>query len=218
MGRKPPGKSHARKSFECVWPMKLLCKLVTNPLKPTTNACAHPINLCNSLGSGLSDPAPVRWMQQEPWLESAINFPFFELHCLGGLLSSCSGIQTLGITVPSLCSISLPFHFLKNYCVWGLVFPTFKESWILSLKKVEFFLPFGFCPPKPVHPKGDQSWVFIGRTDPEAETPILWPPHVKSWLIGKDPDAGRDWRQEEKGTTEDEMAGWHLWLDGHEFE
>ena len=70
----------------------------------------------------------------------------------------------------------------------------------------------------PVHPKGDQSWVFIGRTDPKAETPILWPPHVKSWLIGKDPDAGRDWGQEEKGTTEDEMAGWHHWLDGHEFE
>ena len=69
-----------------------------------------------------------------------------------------------------------------------------------------------------VHPKGDQSWVFIGRTDAEAETPILWPPHVKSWLVGKDPDAGRDWGQEEKGMTEDEMAGWHHWLDGHEFE
>ena len=68
-----------------------------------------------------------------------------------------------------------------------------------------------------VHPKGDQSWVFIGRTDAEAKTVILWPPHAKSWLIGKDPDAGRDWRQEEKGTTEDEMAGWHHWLDAHEF-
>ena len=62
---------------------------------------------------------------------------------------------------------------------------------------------------QPVHPKGDQSWVFIGRTDAEAETPILWPPHENSWLIGKDPDARRDWGQEEKGTTEDEMAGWH---------
>ena len=71
---------------------------------------------------------------------------------------------------------------------------------------------------QPVHPKGNQSWVFIGRTDTEAETPILWPPHVKSWLIGKDPDAGKDWRQEEKGMTEDEMAGWHHWLDGREFE
>ena len=70
---------------------------------------------------------------------------------------------------------------------------------------------------QPVHPKGDQSWVFIGRTDVAAETPILWPPDAKSWLIGKDPDAGKDWGQEKKGTTEDEMAGWHHWLDGHEF-
>ena len=71
---------------------------------------------------------------------------------------------------------------------------------------------------QPVHPKGDQSWVFIGRTDAKAETPVLWPPHVKSWLTGKDSDAGRDWGQEEKGTPEDEMAGWHHLLDGHEFE
>ena len=70
---------------------------------------------------------------------------------------------------------------------------------------------------QPVHSKGDQSWVFLGRTHAEAETPILWPPHAKSWLIGKDPDAGRDWGQEEKGMTEDEMAGWHYRLDAHEF-
>ena len=68
-----------------------------------------------------------------------------------------------------------------------------------------------------VHPKEDQSWVFIGRSDAEAETPILWSPHAKSWLIGKDPDAGRDWWHEEKGTTEDEMAEWHHQLDAHEF-
>ena len=71
---------------------------------------------------------------------------------------------------------------------------------------------------QPVHPKGDQSWVFVGRTAAVAETPILWPPHAKSWLIGKDSDAGRDWGQEKKGTTEEEMVGWHHWLDGHEFE
>ena len=65
--------------------------------------------------------------------------------------------------------------------------------------------------------QGDQSWVFIGMTDAKAETPVLWPPHAKSWLIGKDCDAGRDWEQEEKGTTEDEMAGWHHRLDGHKF-
>ena len=71
---------------------------------------------------------------------------------------------------------------------------------------------------QPVYPKGDQSWVFIGRTDVEAETPVLWPPDAKSRLIGKEPDAGKDWGQEEKGTTEDEMAGWSHRLDGHEFE
>jgi len=67
---------------------------------------------------------------------------------------------------------------------------------------------------QPVHSKGDQPWDFFGRNDAKAETPVLWPPHVKSWLIGKDSDAGRDWGQEEKGTTEDEMAGWHHWLEG----
>ena len=71
---------------------------------------------------------------------------------------------------------------------------------------------------QPVHPKGNQSLIFIGRTDVEAETPIFWPPSVKSLLIWKDPDAGKDWRQEEKGTTEDEMVGWHHWLNGHESE
>ena len=70
---------------------------------------------------------------------------------------------------------------------------------------------------QPVHPKGDQSWVFIGRTDVEAKTPILWPPDVKSWLIWKDPDAGKDWGQKKKGMTEDEMVGWHHQLNGHEF-
>ena len=71
---------------------------------------------------------------------------------------------------------------------------------------------------KPVNPKGNQSWIFIGRTDAKVEAPILWPPDSKSWLIRKDPDAGQDWRQEEKGTTEDKMVGWHHWLNGHELE
>ena len=95
---------------------------------------------------------------------------------------------------------------LKNWCFWTVVLEKTLES-PLDCKEIQ-----------PVHPKGDQSWVSIGRTDAEAETPILWPPHAKSWLIGKDPDAGRDWGQEEKGTTEDEMAGWHHQLHGHEFE
>ena len=71
---------------------------------------------------------------------------------------------------------------------------------------------------QPVNPKGNQSWVLIGRTDAEAETPILWPPDAKNWLFGKDPNGRKDWRQEEKEMTEDEMIGWHHWLYGHEFE
>ena len=70
---------------------------------------------------------------------------------------------------------------------------------------------------QPIHPKGDQSWVFIGETDAKAETPVLWPPDAESWLIWKDPDAGKDWGREEKGTTEDEVIGWHQWQNGHEF-
>ena len=94
------------------------------------------------------------------------------------------------------------------------------KNWCFSTVALEKTLesPLDCKEIQPVHPKGDQSWVFIGRTDAEAETPILWPPHAKSWLTGKDPDAGRGWGQEEKGTTEDEMAGWHHRLDGQEFE
>ena len=88
----------------------------------------------------------------------------------------------------------------------------------LNLSPTYFFVPYLDSKEiKPVNPKGNQPWIFIGRTDAEAETPILWPPLVKSWLIGKDSDAGSDWGQEEKGMTEDEMAGWHHWLDTHEF-
>ena len=78
--------------------------------------------------------------------------------------------------------------------------------------------PLDYKEIQPVHPKGNQSWIFIVKTDAEAETPILWPPDAKNWLHGKDPDAGKDWRQEEKGMTEDEMVGWHHQLNGHESE
>ena len=100
----------------------------------------------------------------------------------------------------------------KNWCFWTMVLEKPLESslgldsWLLDCKEIQ-----------PVHPTGNQPWIFIGRTDAEAETPILWPTDVKSQLIRKDPDAGKDWRQE-KGTTEDEMAGWHHWLSGYEFE
>ena len=89
--------------------------------------------------------------------------------------------------------------------------------WIVVLEKT-LESPLDSKEIHPVHSKGDQAWVFIGRTDAKAETPILWPPHAKSWLIGKDSDTGRDWGQEEKGMTEYEMAGWPHWLDGHESE
>ena len=93
----------------------------------------------------------------------------------------------------------------KNWCFWIVVLEKTLES------------PLDYKEIQPVHPKGDQSLVFIGRTDVEAETPVLWPPDAKSWLIGKDPDAGKDWGQEEKGMTEDEMVRWHDWLNGNGF-
>ena len=94
---------------------------------------------------------------------------------------------------------------MKNWCFWTMVLEKTLES-PLDCKEIQ-----------PAHPKGDQSWVFIGRTDAEIETPILWPPHAKSWHIGKDPNSGKYWGQEEKGMTADEMVGWHHWLDGHGF-
>ena len=94
----------------------------------------------------------------------------------------------------------------KNWCFWTVVLEKTHES-PLDWKEIQ-----------PFHPNGNQSWIFIGRTDAEAETPILWRPDVKHWFVWKNPDAGKDWRQEEKGTTEDEMVGRHHQLNGHEFE
>ena len=94
----------------------------------------------------------------------------------------------------------------KSWCFWTVVLKKTLES-PLDCREIQ-----------PVHPKGDQSWILIGRIDAKAEAQVLWSPDVKNWLIGKDPDAGKDWKQEEKGTTEDEMVGWHHQLNGHEFE
>ena len=94
----------------------------------------------------------------------------------------------------------------RNWCFQTMLLEKTLES-LLESKEIQ-----------PVHPKGNQPWILIGRTDAEAETPILWPPDAKNWVIGKDPDAAKDWGQEEKGMTEDEMVGWHHWLHGHEFE
>ena len=95
---------------------------------------------------------------------------------------------------------------LKNWCFWTVVLEKTFES------------PLDYKEIKAVSPKGNQSWIFIGRADAEAEAPIIWLCDAKNWLIGKDSDAGKDWRQEEKGMTEDEMVKWHYWLNGHEFE
>ena len=94
----------------------------------------------------------------------------------------------------------------KNWCFWSVALEKTLQS-PLECKEIQ-----------PVYPKGNQSWIFIGRTDAEMETPVLWLSDVKNWLIWKDPDAGKDWRWEEKGTKKDEMVGWHHWLNGHEFE
>ena len=131
-------------------------------------------------------------------------------------------LKSRDITLPTkLCSQSYGFSnshvwmwkldykeswVLKNWCFWTVVLEKTLDR-TLDCKEIQ-----------PAHPKGDQSWILIGRTDAEAETPILWPPDGKNWPIGKDPDAGQDWRQEEKGMTKDEMVGWHHGVDRHEFE
>ena len=125
------------------------------------------------------------------------------------------------ITLPTLSSQSFGFS-ISHVWMWEL---DYKESWapknwcfwIVVLEKT-LESPLDSKKIRPVHPKGNHSWIFIGRTDAEAETPILWPPDVKNWFIGKDPDARKDWRREEKWMTEDEMVEWYHWLNGHEFE
>ena len=131
-------------------------------------------------------------------------------------------LKSRDITLPTkVCLVKAMIFSSGHVWMWEL---DYKESWAqknwcfwtVELKKA-LKSPLDCEESQPVHPKGDQSWVFIGRTDVEAEIPILWPPDAKSWLIGKDPDAGRGWGQEEKGMTEDEMAGWHHRLNGHGF-
>ena len=132
-------------------------------------------------------------------------------------------LKSRDITLPTKVHLVKAMVFSSSHVwMWEL---DYKESW--ALKNWYFWIvvlektlesPLDCMEIQPVHPKGNQFWIFIGRTDAEAEAPILWLPDVKNWLIWKDPDAGKDWRQEEKGMTEDEMVGWHHWLDGHEFE
>ena len=134
----------------------------------------------------------------------AFQIPSRMLECFKALMAShslASPFRLFGQLLITPASIITS----GSYCVKQLLEKTLESP--LDCKEIQ-----------PIHPKGDRSWVFSGRTDAEAETPVLCPPPAKSWLIGKDPDAGRDWGQEEKGTTEDEMAGWHHWLNGREFE
>ena len=127
------------------------------------------------------------------------------------------------MTLPTkVCLIKAMFFSSSHVCMWEL---DYKESWTLKnwcfwtvvLEKT-LESPLDCKEIQPIHPKGNQSWILIGRTDAEIETPILWRPDVKNWLTRKDPDAGKDWRWEKKGMTEDEMVGWHHWLNGHELE
>ena len=117
--------------------------------------------------------------------------------------------------LPLLLAFLLSFISLVHKCAWIYII-----LWTVVLEKTLETLesPWDCKEIQPVHSEGDQPWDFFGRNDAQAETPVLWPPHAKGWLIGKDSDAGRDWGQEEKGTTEDEMAGWRHQLDGHESE
>ena len=130
-------------------------------------------------------------------------------------------LKSRDITLPTKVYLVSYVFFSSHIWLWEL---DYKESWALKnwcfwtvvLEKT-FESPLDGKDIHPVHPKGDQSWVFIGRTDVEAKTPILWPPYVKSWLTGKDPDAGNDWGQKEKGMIEDEMVGWHHQFNGYGF-
>ena len=131
-------------------------------------------------------------------------------------------LKSRDITLPTKVHLIKAYGFSSGHVwMWEL---DYKESWALKNLCIRTVLlektlesPLDCKESQPVHPKGDQSWVFIVRTDVEAETPILWPPDAKSCLIWKDPNAGKDWGQEEKGTTEDDMTGWHHQLNGHGF-
>ena len=139
-------------------------------------------------------------------LEEPIQYTKKQRHYFA---NNCTSSQSYGFSSSHVWMWELAYKeswALKNWYFWSVVLEKTLEG-SLDCKEIQ-----------PVYPKGNQSWISIIRTNVEAETPILWPPNAKNWLIWKDLDAGKDWRWVEKGTTEDEMVGWHHWLDGHEFE
>ena len=165
------------------------------------------------------DPRTIEWKTVRPWYwwwSSQVRYYLLPIETLaiwthlvvfrGGLESSSQGYGVSSGHVWMWESDCEESWAPENWCFWTVVLEKTLES-PLDCKEIQS-----------VHSEGDQPWVFFGGNDAKAEAPVLWPPHAKSWLIGKDSDAGRDWGQEEKGMTEDEMAGWHHWLNGHEFE
>ena len=146
-------------------------------------------------------------------------------YSLEGVMTNLDSIlKSRDITLPTKVHLSSQGYGFSSSYVWMWELD-YKESWALKnwcfctvvLEKT-LESPLDCKEIQPVHPKGNQSWIFSVRTDTEVEVPIFWPPDVKKWFIWKDPDAGKDWRQEEKGTTEYEMVWWHHWLNGHESE
>ena len=154
--------------------------------------CSHEIKRCLLLGRKVKTNLDSIFKSRDITL-------LIKVHLVKAMVFSCGHVWMWELD----CEEGWP---LKNWCFWIVVLEKTLGS-PLDCKEIQ-----------PVNPKGNQSWVLTGRTDAEAEAPILWPLDAKYWLLGKDPDAGKDWGQKEKGTTEDEMTGWHHWLNGHEFE
>ena len=204
----------------CFW-IVVLEKTLESPLdskdnKPAAKSRQSCLTLCHPVdGSPLGSPIPgILQARTLEWV--AISF--------SNMTNLDSILKSRDITLPTKVHLFNQGYGFSSSHVWMWELD-YKESWVLKnwcfwtvvLDKT-LDSPLDCKEIQAVHPKGNQPWIFIGRTDAEAEAAIFWPPNVKNWFIGKDPDAGKDWRREEKGMAEDEMVGWHQQLDGHELE